>query len=229
MSHTRPRGAGRLLVGLVLLTLGFLWTLDNLNVLDADDILRWWPIILVAVGATKLVRGGTSRFMAGLLFVTAGMLLIMRELDLIRFRIWDLWPVFIMMIGAVVILRSLRAGRPPATDNPGEDGLNVFALMGAVLRKSAVSSFRGGEVTAVMAGAEIDLRKAKIANGEAVIDVFTWWGGIDLNVPDDWQVVSEVTPIMGSFEDKTNGIKSGAGPKLIVRGLIVMGGVEVKN
>jgi predicted membrane protein len=229
VSDTRPRSAGRLIVGLVLLTLGFLWTLDNLGVLDAHDVLRWWPIILVAVGATKLVRGGTSRIISGFLFVTAGMLLILRELDVIRFRIWELWPVFLMMIGAVVVLRSLRGEKAEAPDSPGEDGINVFAMMGAVVRKSAVPAFRGGEVTAVMAGADIDLRKARIADGQAVIDVFTWWGGIDLYVPEDWQVVSEATPIMGSFEDKTTGVKSATAPRLVVRGLIVMGGVEVKN
>jgi uncharacterized protein YodC (DUF2158 family) len=34
---------------------------------------------------------------------------------------------------------------------------------------------------------------------------------------------------MGSFEDKTNQVKDGAGPKLVVRGVAIMGSVEVKN
>ena len=37
----------RLIVGLGILTLGLLWTLDNLDVLDARSITDWWKITLL--------------------------------------------------------------------------------------------------------------------------------------------------------------------------------------
>src|ERR1041384_1622265 len=38
---------------------------------------------------------------------------------------------------------------------------------------------------------------------EVTAEVFAWWGGIDLVVPPDWRVVSEVVPIMGGVDDRT--------------------------
>jgi hypothetical protein len=79
-----------------------------------------------------------------------------------------------------------------------------------------------------MGGCEMDLRHAKI-HGEAVIDVFAMWGGIEIRVPDDWTVVSRVTPMLGGFEDKTRPTPDASTHRLIVRGMVIMGGVEVKN
>jgi predicted membrane protein len=101
--------------------------------------------------------------------------------------------------------------------------------MGGVVRKSNAPAFRGADLTAVMGGCEIDLRQASIAPGtEAVIDVFAFWGGIDIKVPEDWTVVSRVVPIMGGIEDKTHAPQT-PDKRLVIRGMLVMGGCSVKN
>ena len=80
-----------------------------------------------------------------------------------------------------------------------------------------------------MGGCEIDLRQASIEPGtEAVIDVFALWGGIEIKVPDDWTVVTRVTPLMGGVEDKTR-VPQTTDKRLVVNGFVVMGGVVVKN
>jgi predicted membrane protein len=79
-----------------------------------------------------------------------------------------------------------------------------------------------------MGGCEIDLRKAGIAADPAVIDTFALWGGIEIYVPDDWEVVNRGFAVMGGFEDKT---KRPVEPKgrLVVTGFALMGGVEISN
>jgi predicted membrane protein len=78
-----------------------------------------------------------------------------------------------------------------------------------------------------MGGCEIDLRQAAI-DGEAVIDVFALWGGIEIRVPDDWTVIGQVTPFMGGYDDKTRSRPGSGAHRLVIRGMVVMGGVEVK-
>ena len=54
-----------------------------------------------------------------------------------------------------------------------------------------------------MGGIEMDLRPASTATGDAVIDVFVMWGGIEITVPPDWAVVNHILPIMGGVVDKS--------------------------
>ena len=63
---------------------------------------------------------------------------------------------------------------------------------------------------------------------EAIIDVFVWWGGVEITVPPDWAVSNQVVAIMGGADDKSTGTQD-ARNRLIVRGFVVMGGVEIKT
>ena len=54
------------------------------------------------------------------------------------------------------------------------------------------------------------------------------WGGIEIRVPPDWTVISRVDPILGGYEDKTTPPKDDS-KRFVVRGSVVMGGIEVKN
>jgi predicted membrane protein len=107
--------------------------------------------------------------------------------------------------------------------------LSATAVLGGVKRLNNSQDFRGGDATAIMGGCEIDLRAASITvPHEPVLEVFAMWGGIQIRVPPDWTVVSRVDPILGGFEDKTAQPKDES-KRFVVRGTVVMGGVEVKN
>ena len=86
--------------------------------------------------------------------------------------------------------------------------------------------YSGGSVTAIFGGVELDLRQAKIKDG-TVIDVFTFCGGVNINMPDDVIVKNEVHGILGGSEDKTVS-KSSAKKTIYLRGECVLGGLEVK-
>lgn len=236
MDRKRSRGAGRLILGFVLLGLGILWTLDNMNIYESERLLKWWPLVLILIGLTHLSGSrGNRRILSGTLFTGAGVLLTLDLVGLVDVNVWTLWPLFLVAVGAMIVVRSLRSSGM-AIDEPGsvpagdrDESLNSFAFMSETTRRSTSTDLHGGEVTAIMAGAQLDLRGARSAGGPVVIDVFTIWGGIDITIPEDWTVVCEVTAILGGFEDKTRPPIGPAATKLVVRGLVIMGGVEVKN
>jgi hypothetical protein len=222
------RSVPQLILGLVIVTLGVLLTLDTLGIADARDYIRYWPAGLIAIGLGKLWEGrhSNSGVLGGLVLLGIGAWLLLNEFDIVRANVWELWPIFLVLFGASLVWRSL-SGRRPAPDDHNSV-LSAVAVLSGVNRGNNSATFRGGDLTAIMGGCEIDLRQAQI-DGEAIIDVFALWGGIELRVPEDWTVISRVTPLMGGFEDKTRPPQGASVHRLIVRGFILMAGVEVKN
>lgn len=110
--------------------------------------------------------------------------------------------------------------------------LNEFALFGGGDRAVRSTNFRGGSVGVIFGGFDIDLREAVIAGDSASIDVFVLFGGVDLRVPESWNVNVKATPILGSSEYKPRaGAAPAEGPRktLTVTGVVLFGGVEVKH
>jgi cell wall-active antibiotic response 4TMS protein YvqF len=229
MADGRSRFSAQLIIGFAIAVVGVLFTLDNLGLIESEPILRWWPALLVIVGLSKLLGFGTRpQMVAGALFTGAGALLLLGSLDLLRFSIWELWPLQLVFLGAWLVLRGVNRTRGGGTPVDPDDYANAFVAVGGVTRKMNSSQFRGGEATAFMGGVELDLRNVHAASDTVVIDVLAWWGGIELWVPPDWKVTSEVVPIMAGYEDKTK-VQPDAKTHLIVRGLVVMGGIDVGN
>jgi len=122
-------------------------------------------------------------------------------------------------------------GYPPAAPNSGEPvHASLFSLLSSSKRRWGKSVFRGAETTAFMGGCELDLRDALMSSGElAVVDVFVIMGGVNIFVPPNWTVSQEVVPLLGGVHDKTRSVPSNPAQHLLVRGTVVMGGVEISN
>lgn len=228
----RPQLGGRLVFGLAITTLGVLWTLDNLFGVNADAIISWWPLLLAVFGVMKLTGIGAEKSaIPGAIFTGAGLLLLGNKLRLPWWHIGigDLWPLMLIFFGVSVVLRSMRG---PDLAEAGDDDrfVRTFALMGGVTRRNRSEAFRGGDLSAMMGGVELDLRESQMAEERAVVEVFAMWGGIEIIVPPDWRVESDVSPIMAGYEDNTR-LDPGVTPAgvLVVRGFAVMGGIEVRN
>lgn len=222
--------SGRLVFGLLLLAFGLLWTLDNLNIVETENVLRFWPAPLLAWGLCMLTGLLCRRRpLAGAIWTVIGAWLLLWELDVLPFGLFDLWPIFLIFVGVTLVVRAWRGGAFSSSATEKEPSMNAFVIMGGIERKVSAVSFRGGEVNAIMGGADIDLRGATLAPEGAMIDVFAMFGGVDIIVPEGWRVIGHVTPLLGGFEDSTVPPTNPSAPTLTVRGMAVMGGVEVKH
>ncbi len=112
---TTSRNASRLFAGLVVTALGAIALLDNFNIVRIGNVWRLWPLILIAVGLAKLLRGSPGRF-AGTLLSVAGLWLLLENLGAWPYSLGDLWPLFVVAVGC--FLPTLFTGtRPPFAEN----------------------------------------------------------------------------------------------------------------
>lgn len=62
--------------------------------------------------------------------------------------------------------------------------------------------FRGGRIKTVFGGLTLDLRKAALEEGNTVLDIDTAFGGVELVLPEDWNVDIRSQCFCGGFDDK---------------------------
>lgn len=227
--ENRPnyRPTPQLALGLIIMFLGILFTLDNLNMVSAGIYLRYWPALLLAYGAYRLMEpGDPPHYFPGILFTVVGGVLLLNALHFhLAFRRY--WPLLLVLFGLAIISHAFRRRYGISTDSGST--VSTFAFLSSVQRTCRSQNFRGGEFTAVMGGCEIDLRQAAMEVDEVVINTLAFWGGIEIRVPDHWTVSAEILPLMGGCDDHTETHGEGPHKHLVIKGLAVMGGVEVRN
>jgi len=112
--------------------------------------------------------------------------------------------------------------------------LNEYALFGGVERRVNVTDLRGGSVSAIFGGVELDFRSAEIEGEEAILFVEAIFGGIEIVVPDRWNVVFQIQSIFAGYTDERNPpvpdpMNTTPKKNLILRGRAIFGGIVVKN
>jgi predicted membrane protein len=209
----------KLTLGIFFTALGVLMTLDNLGVPDAGRVLRYWPAVLIVIGVLLWRENRPVAVVA----TAIGALLLATTARWFRFSLFDLWPVILIAVGLVIVLRAM--GITPAIGG-GEGGGSIWAILTTRKLSLEPRELDGKQLVAFMGGTEIDLRDAE-GTGDVHLEVLAMWGGIELRVPPGWEVTGNVVPIMGGVEMKTGAAKGGR--RVIVSGLVLMAGMEVKT
>lgn len=216
LAPSAPIASVKLVLGIFFAVVGVLLTLDNLRILSGHQYLKYWPAVLIVIGVLKL--GDVSARGLSLALIAAGSLLLIWTTRWVRFSLFDLWPLVFIVAGLVIVAQAFGV-RPSAG--------GWVAILSQ--RRIVVDSrdFTGGRIVAFMGSADVDLTAADIAHGPAVIEIFALMGGVVIRVPDGWDVVGDAVPFMGGIDVKTRSKRTGR--QLILRGLVMMGGVDVKD
>lgn len=105
------------------------------------------------------------------------------------------------------------------------------AIMGGFQRGAGWVLPRHFKAIAIMGGAELDLRDARIAPGVSEIEVFTLMGGVEVLVPDGVRVEVVGMAVMGGFSVNSSAasLDDPNAPLIRISGLAIMAGVDVKR
>jgi cell wall-active antibiotic response 4TMS protein YvqF len=221
---------GRLLLGLVAVSVGVLYVLESAGAVDAGSVIdEWWPTVIIAIGAFQLIE--RSRATLGpITLIGAGILLLLVTTDVIEGSVWSyVWPTALIGVGILAIARWAGAGALPR--DAGDDVVVASGVFSGPTVASASQAFRGASLTAVFGGVLLDLRQARPAPEGARVTATTAFGGVDILVPHGWRIAVRGTPIFGGVDDKTvhdSDLPADA-PLLTVDAFAAFGGVAIKH
>lgn len=188
-----------------------------------------WENILLIIGLFLIITDENKR--AGGILLLIGFIFVADDWFRVDISIWDLWPLALVVIGIHIILRKTSNTSDMNTSNPEEsDLIEDTAIFGGGDKVITSHNFRGGNLTAIFGGSNIDLTTSKLSPRSARIEIFCLFGGTKIRVPQDWNVEIGTTSIFGATADKRV-IKDDIEhtEKLYIKGLVVFGGAEIIN
>jgi len=89
--------------------------------------------------------------------------------------------VVLIAVGLMMVFSIGSANRKRAEESGTDDNEKVAIFYGEQSRVRG--DYTGGSATAIFGGVDLDLRQANIKDG-AIIDVFTFCGGINISLPE---------------------------------------------
>jgi predicted membrane protein len=193
--------------------------------------------VIYASGATKSGKRvfkspGANLFWGGVLILIG----VVMELNVrgITNVGWEIvWPLAIIAAGAYTLWHHTRrvTGWGPAQTNP-EYPFDLNFLFSGTDRQINDQDFKGGRINAVFGGFKIDLTHADMKADRAVMEVNAVFGGGEIIVPPNWDVVLTGSGVFGGVEDKTRRYPLDpalARKTLTIKGSVVFGGFTIRN
>ncbi|KAA6350082.1 hypothetical protein EZS27_002546 [termite gut metagenome] len=229
-----------LFIGIVLILIGLLFLGRNVGWINLSlfNILFSWQMLLIVLGLCSFLY---KHIIGGLVLIALGTYFILPYLDFWwAWNAQNYWPLLIILIGIMILFKKpfekqYKCHQKIAVDRvyTSEEGfVRSEVTFGSVKQIVVDPIFKGGMIKNIFASSVVDLRRASLDAPETFIDVECVFGSIEIFVPNTWVVASKANADFGGIDDKR--FHSGFtdydnNQKVIIRGKIVFGGLEIKN
>ncbi len=195
-----------------------------------------WQVLVIAIGVVSIFKENNS--IGGYIMILIGGIFLIPEFIDINFNTKQLfWPAILIGVGIIILFKGLNKwpqinrDRFTKSDFNDLDMVDDNHIFGGGEFHITSENFKGGKINALFGGGTYDFRNAKLAEGVQVLDISLVFGGLEINIPAEWDVKVEVTSILGGFSNKTLSYSRPAEitGQLIIRGSAIFGGGEIKR
>ena len=232
--HDHHLSSNRAIVGVILVLVGLFLVLRNTGFFPGfiDHIIFSWPMLLITIGVVITI-GSSGGKTSGIIIMAVGAFFLIPHIFRETFDINMFWPSIFIIIGIIFIFSRRRGWSSESTSSQvGDDYIDYVHVFSGGERQIVSENFRGGKITAVFGGTEIDLTRSKLAPGVSELEIACVFGGATIIVPDDWNLKINVVPVLGGFGDSRKlvpGRTIDTSRQLIIKGAVVFGGGEIKS
>ena len=233
-------------IGLVIIAVGVLFLLDTVGLFNTGDIFQWIPSLFILLGIWLLVKNRFRRVAGPLIMILIAVFVQLLVLDV---RVGEFWPLILIAVGIVILIKSFRSRRGRSGDEPedspdsvsvfsservvappDQDTINLESVMGSATQTVTSDNFRGGRASTVMGSAHIDLREASIQEKPAVLDINVVMGEIKLKAPRDWNIRVDDDTVMGDTKDERAPRETEENQTdVIIKASVVMGALKIED
>ncbi|MDR2083913.1 MAG: cell wall-active antibiotics response protein [Bacteroidales bacterium] len=199
-------------------------------------ILISWQMLIVIVGIFFL---SYKHYFSGILVVSCGAYFMLPLITGSQDDWASMWPILLMIIGIIIIFRIIFPKRTipysqhnMKTDYKTEDGFvlsnNQFGSTQHIVMDEI---FKGAEINNKFGATVLDLRRTSFLPGNTYIDINSSFGGIEIYVPNDCLILTEISTSIGGVSDERLNpiINVNEDCKLIIRGRLSASGVVIKS
>ncbi|TAF74030.1 MAG: hypothetical protein EAZ53_10565 [Bacteroidetes bacterium] len=226
-------------IGIFVLCVGLLLFAKAIGIAIPDWMMSWEMLII----GISLLIGFKKRFARGfwIILLLIGLIFIVEDIFPSISISTFIWPIALIFLGIWLITspkskkkwqhsflnKDFACYKESITDS--NDLIEVTSLLGGVKKSNHSQNFKGGTLTATMAGIELNLLHADIQE-KAILDLNIVMGGIKLLIPSHWMLDNQVVAVMGGIEDERLNLSNVNPSKtLILTGTATMGGIEIKS
>ncbi|HBS85129.1 MAG: hypothetical protein A2W91_01455 [Bacteroidetes bacterium GWF2_38_335] len=228
----------RVITGFMFLAVGAVFTMYYMDILDPaiEKIIFTWQMLLIAIGVVTLT--GKHGIVPGVILITVGSIYLIPKLGFVDYPVHHLWIPAIFIIIGLFILFKTRSPRRDFKDNfhknnLGTDYIDETNVFGGGTTVVTSKTFRGGKIVCVFGGSKIDFSEAALAEGTNYLEIVNVFGGTEMLIPREWKVKTDVTAILGGFEDRKyrniTTIEMDETKVLVIKGVVIFGGGDIKR
>jgi len=212
-----------------------------------------WPMLLFALGAINICK--RHHFIWGIILTAIGTFFLFSKIehiypDILLYEQFfsTYWPVGIIFIGIIIFISILfrpkfhnqyhnsnvknkcNEGKIPNDDENKDGKINYKFTFSGTEQVILDPLFRGGNIDITFGGMELDLRRTSLTEGDTYLYVNVVFGGVEITVPDHWDIEIRQNRFAGGIEDsrKNNNTEKDHTRKLIVVAKCTFGGIDIK-
>lgn len=203
----------RVIFGLVVIFVGVAFLLDNMGLVNAEHLWRFWPFAIILWGLSKIMEGSRSNRIFGAILCFLGALWAADNFVYVRFDFWRWWPLAIVIFGLLIVFRafgnsSSSGSGQGATIPPGSSGAFVPPQTGPVAGSTVGgASNRPGSMSQKLSEVAI-------------------WSGVERRVSAPNFKRADLTAIMGGIEFDLRQAGTDQG-EAVIELFVLWGGIEI--
>ena len=113
---------------------------------------------------------------------------------------------------------------------PRKNGTSeINCAFGEVNHAIIEKPFKGAAVSNAFGAIHLNMVKTTLPDGDSFLEVNNAFGGTIITVPESWTVINSVQAFFGGLHDKRDIKPNDNASRLIIRGSIAFGGIEIKS